>query len=65
MFTETRWASFRGDKVLDQIRRAIDILSLLWIKWDGGPHQEGYLLLVDLQKAFDTVDWSYLFEVLR
>lgn len=48
-----------------QIHRAIDVISLLRTHWDGGPHQEGFLLSVDLQKAFDTMEWPYLFEVLR
>lgn len=49
----------------DQIRRAVDVIYLLIWKWDGGPNQEGFLLSVNLQNAFDTVDWPYLFEVLR
>lgn len=49
----------------DQIRRAIDIISLLNSQWDSGPHQEGFLLSIDLQKAFDTVTWPYLFNVLE
>lgn len=39
----------------DQIRRAIDLVSLLQSGWDGGPKQEGMLLSLDLHKAFDTV----------
>lgn len=44
----------------DQIRRAVDMIFFLQSKWDGGPHQEGFLLSVDLQKAFNMVNWSYL-----
>lgn len=44
--------------------RSAAVISLLKSKWDGGPSQEGFLLLVDLQKAFDTVEWPDLFEVI-
>lgn len=49
----------------DQIRRAVDIISLLKSGWDGNPAQEGFLLSIDLQKAFDTVTWPYLFNTLE
>lgn len=49
----------------DQIRRAIDVISLLHSRWDGGTPQEGFLLSTDLQKAFDAVEWPFLFEVLK
>lgn len=49
----------------DQIRRAVDLISLMQSSWDGGPSQPGYVLSIDLQKAFDTVTWPYLFTVLR
>lgn len=39
----------------DQVRRAINIVSLLQSDWDGGPRQEGMWLLIDLQKAFDYI----------
>lgn len=52
-----------GRQGLDQIRRAIDIISLLKSGWDGNPAQEGFLLSIDLQKAFDTVTWPYLFNI--
>lgn len=48
----------------DQIRRAVDVITLLRVNWDGGSHQEGFLLLVNLQKAFDAVEWPYLFDLL-
>lgn len=54
-----------GHRGPDQIRRAIDIISLLHSQWDGGPAQEGMLLSLDLQKAFDSVSWSYLFSILK
>lgn len=40
----------------DQIHRAVDIISLLQANWNGGDHQEGFLLSVDLQKALDMVE---------
>lgn len=49
----------------DQIRRVIDISSILQSGWDGGPHQEGLLLSLDLQKALDSLSWPYLFTILR
>ena len=36
-----------GRQGADQIRRAIDIVSLLQSQWDGGPRQEGFLLSID------------------
>lgn len=48
----------------DQIRRAVDIISVLQLGWSGDPHQEGMLLSIDLEKAFDSVSWSYMFELL-
>lgn len=38
----------------DQVRRAIDRITLLGYHWDRGAPQEGFLLFIDLQKAFDT-----------
>lgn len=49
----------------DQIRRTIDIISLLKSHWDGGPPQSGFLLSIDLHKAFDSIDWKYLFDTLH
>lgn len=44
----------------DQVRRAIDIVSILQTNWDGGPKQQGLLLALDLQKAFDSMSWPYI-----
>lgn len=50
----------QGRQGPDQIRRAIDIIS------NGmGGQQEGFLLSTDLQKAFDSIAWPYLFEILE
>lgn len=49
----------------DQIKRAIDIISILQSKWAGKGSQEGLLLLLDLQKAFDSVSWPDLFNILH
>lgn len=54
-----------GGQGPDQIRRAVDIISLLQSGWAGGPPLEGLLLFVDLQKAFDSVSWTYMFQVLK
>lgn len=45
----------------DQIRRAIDIISLEQSNWDKCPKQEGMQCSLDLQKAFDSVAWPYIF----
>lgn len=49
----------------DQIRRAIDIVSLINSNWDGGSSRQGCLLSLDLQKVFDTVQWPYIFNLLQ
>lgn len=47
----------------DQIRRAIKIICLLNSQWDGGPPQTGFLLSLDLQKAFYA--WLFLMHILK
>lgn len=49
----------------DQIKRAIDVVSLLQSGWDRGPKQEGMLLSLDLHKAFDSVEWPYMFALME
>lgn len=49
----------------DQIRRAIDIVSILQTNWAGGLKQPGMLLSLGLQKAFDAVSWPYIFAILE
>lgn len=41
----------------DQIRRAVNMVFLLNLSWDGGTPQKGFLSSIDLQKAFDTITW--------
>lgn len=53
-----------GSQGLDQVRRAINIISLLNSNWVGGAPQEGFLVSIDLQKAFNTAPWPYLFDIL-
>lgn len=53
-----------GRQGTDQIRRTIDIISLLQSHWDGSPPQKGFLLSIDLHKAFDSIDWTYLSDIL-
>lgn len=48
----------------DQIRRAIDIISLLQFNWDKGPTQECYSLWIS-HKAFDSVAWPYGFTLME
>lgn len=64
-FTRTGRASFSRQQGPDQMRRAIDIMPLLKSQQDRGNSQEGFLLSIDLQKAFNMVTWPYLFKVLE
>lgn len=54
-----------GKQGPDQVRRAIDLISLFHSQWDGGTPQEGFLVSIDLQKAFDSVSWPYHFDILE
>ena len=49
----------------DQTRRIIDIISALNSGWDGGGQRGALLLGLDLQKAFDSLSWDYLFFILE
>lgn len=42
----------------------MDVISLLHSQLDGGPPQKAFLLSIDLHKAFDSVAWPYIFEIL-
>lgn len=54
-----------GRQGTDQIKRTIDIISLLKFQWDGGPPQKDFILSIDLHKAFDSIDWEYLSDILK
>lgn len=54
-----------GRQGQDQVRRAIDIVSILQSGWDGGPSQEGLILSLDLQNAVDSLTWPFLFTALK
>lgn len=49
----------------DQIRRAVDLISIMQSGWTGDHGQKGMLLSLDLQKAFDYVSWPYMFTVMK
>lgn len=54
-----------GRQGLDQTRRAIDIVFILQSNWTGGTKQQGLLLSLDIQKAFDSVSWPYILMLLE
>lgn len=39
----------------DKVQRTVDLVSILQSDWVGGHKQEGMLLSLQLQKAFDSV----------
>lgn len=43
----------------------MDVLLLLRLGWAEGASQEVLLLSIDLQKAFDSVFWAYMFQVME
>lgn len=49
----------------DQIRKAINIISLLQTGWEKGRRQEGLHLSIYLHKAFNSVSWPYLFNIMN
>ena len=47
-------------QIADNIRIIDDIMSYTHLK-----HLPGYILLVDFEKAFDSVEWSFLYKTLK
>lgn len=47
------------------MRRAIDLISTLHSSWDRERARHGMFLSFDIQKAFDSLSWSYLFCMLK
>ena len=50
----------KGRNICEDIRTIEDIISYTRLK-----KISGFITLVDFQKAFDTVEWSFLFDTLK
>lgn len=55
----------QGRQAVDQITRAIDLVSIIRSNWDGGDDRRGMLLSLDLHKAFDSISWPFLCHILQ
>lgn len=54
-----------GCQILDQIRRTITLISAVRSNWDAPLARKLLLLSLDFNKAFDSLNWNYLFVTLE
>ena len=56
----TKTASFKVDLIGDNTRVIYDIIHSTFEK-----HIPGILLLIDFEKAFDSISWKFMYKVLE